>query len=153
MESNKEITTSDSKQPRDYKQMVKKIKKLVPYILILMIFLAVGFAGYFWYEVVALRKSSQTAIQEETSKLIASISKLIILPEGETPTVATVSDPEALKSQPFFINAQIGDKVLIYTKFKKAILYRPAENKIVEVAPINIGESVNPAPVSEPTGE
>ncbi|MBI2627214.1 MAG: hypothetical protein HYW77_03145 [Parcubacteria group bacterium] len=146
MEPNKNITTEKLKQLEDLKEaanqevtVVEKIKKLSPLILIAVVFIAVGLAGYFWYQAAALRKSSQIVVQEETLKLIASVSKLIILPEGETPTVATVSDLEALKSQPFFINAQIGDKVLIYTNLRKAILYRPAENKIVEVAPINIG--------------
>ncbi len=41
------------------------------------------------------------------------------------------------KGQPFFANAQVGDKVLIYYKAKKAILYNPTDNKIVEVGPIS----------------
>ena len=64
---------------------------------------------------------------------------MIVLPEDEIPTVATVSDPEKLKEQPFFSDAKKGDKVLIYANAKKAILYDPMANKIVTVAPINIG--------------
>ena len=50
--------------------------------------------------------------------------------------MATVSDPDELKKYPFFTNAQKGDKVLIYIINKKAILYRPDGDKIVEIAPI-----------------
>ena len=56
--------------------------------------------------------------------------------------MATVSDPEKLKDQPFFAKAQKGDKVLIYSNSQKAILYSPTEDKIVEVAPINSSAGV-----------
>ena len=87
-----------------------------------------------------LKQNPQMLAQEENKALVAKVGQLIVLPEGEEPTVATVNEPEKLKDQPFFANAKQGDKVLIYTKAKKAILYRTAENKIVEVAPVNIGE-------------
>jgi len=76
----------------------------------------------------------------DTARLITDISKLIVLPEGEEPTIATVSDPALLKSQPFFINAKQGDKVIIYAKAQKAILYDPIAGKIINVAPINLGD-------------
>ena len=69
------------------------------------------------------------------------VGKLIVLPEGEQPTVATVSDAESLREQPFFAQAKNGYKVLIYTNARKAILYDPLSNKIVDVAPLNIGET------------
>ena len=75
----------------------------------------------------------------EVKKLVAEVGNLVLLPEGETPTIATVSDPEALKAQPFFAGALKDDKVLIYTTAQKAILYRPSVGKIVQIAPINIG--------------
>ena len=84
-------------------------------------------------------QAAQEAAKEDVKKLIETIGKLIAVPKDETPTVATVTDTEKLKSSPFFINAQKGDRVLIYTTAKKAILYRPAENKIIEVGPISIG--------------
>lgn len=58
----------------------------------------------------------------------------MILPDKEKPTLATVTDVEALKKdQPFFEKAQNGDKVLVYVGDKKAIIYRPAEDLIVNV--------------------
>ncbi len=78
-------------------------------------------------------------IKAETNDLLSKVGKLIVLPQDEQPTIATVTDLEKLKSQPFFEKAQLGDKVIIYTKAKKAILYRPEENKIVELAPLTTG--------------
>lgn len=76
-------------------------------------------------------------VREETNLLVDEVGKLIVLPQDESPTIATVTDLEKLKSQPFFANAQIGDKVLIYARAQKAILYRPDQNKIIELAPLN----------------
>jgi hypothetical protein len=76
--------------------------------------------------------------QVELEKLVGA---LVDLPSGETPTVATVSDSAKLKEQAFFELAQNGDKVLIYSKAKKAYLYRPSTNKMVNIAPVNIGDT------------
>ena len=73
--------------------------------------------------------------------------KLIDLP-NETPTVATVTDSKKLKDQPFFSKVENGDKVLIFTKAKKAILFRPSTNKILDVAPLTITNNQNPAQVA-----
>ena len=106
---------------------------------------ALGSTFYFYSEYSAL-KNPDKSTQEETAKLIAQVGKLMVLPEGEVPTLAIVSDPEKLKDQAFFTNAKKGDRVLIYTNARKAILYNPETNKIVEVAPINIGNSQKSAP-------
>ncbi|MEK7168727.1 MAG: hypothetical protein AAB778_01830 [Patescibacteria group bacterium] len=82
----------------------------------------------------------QAQAQAEVDVLIAEVGKLLALPSDEKPTVATITDVEKLKEQTFFKNAMNNDKVLIYTKAKKAILYRPSENKIVEVGAVNINQ-------------
>lgn len=85
--------------------------------------------------------------QQAADQVIAEVGKLIELPQGEQPTIATVSDINKLKGQAFFTNAKNGDKVLIYTKAQKAILYDPTEKKIVEVGPINLNQTT-PSPVA-----
>jgi hypothetical protein len=65
--------------------------------------------------------------------ILEKVGKLIDIP-NETPTVATVSDVTKLTGQEFFAKAQNGDKVIIFPKAQKAILYRPGTNKIIEVA-------------------
>jgi len=78
--------------------------------------------------------------EKETLKLVARVSKIIRLPENETPNVAYVTDIEKLKGQAFFNNARNGDRILIYAQAKRAYLYRPTDNKIIEVAPINVAQ-------------
>ena len=73
--------------------------------------------------------------------LTEEVGKIFVLPKNEIPTIATVSDPSALKNQAFFADAKKGDKVLIYTNAKKAILYDPVIKKIINVAPVNTGDA------------
>ncbi len=119
-----------------------KLKIILLLFLIGFVLLA-GFSAYYFYnQYSALKKvDPQALIQKESRSLVEKVGRLIVLPEGEEPTIATVSDPEKLVSQPFFAHAKTGYKVLIYTNSKKAILYDPVLDKIVEVAPLNIGSS------------
>jgi hypothetical protein len=75
--------------------------------------------------------------KEKTQEIVSKVSRHMALPKDEDPTIATVSDKEKLKDQPFFQNAKNGDKVLIFTNAKKAILYDPVADLILEVASIN----------------
>lgn len=83
----------------------------------------------------------QEAAKLETEILVSRVSKIVELPKGEQPTVATVQDVSKLQNQAFFKNAQNGDKVLIFTEAKRAILFRPSTNKVIEIAPVNIGDN------------
>jgi len=90
----------------------------------------------------ASKQTSSTGVatgKNEAQQLTAKVGALFELPTTETPTVATVQDPSKLKNQTFFANAKAGDKVLMFGNAKEVILYRPSTNKIVQVAPINLG--------------
>ncbi len=85
---------------------------------------------------------------EDARQVLSQVNALLVLPAGELPTIATVNDLEKLKGQAFFQNAQVGDKVLIFSQSQKVVLYRPSENKIVEVAPINTAGAPASAEIS-----
>ncbi|MEQ1561507.1 MAG: hypothetical protein ABL899_02160 [Nitrospira sp.] len=106
-------------------------------IIILLIVLLVLSAGSGFYFYSKATGDPNKIAQKELASTIAVIGRLMVLPTNETPTMAIVSDPEKLKDQPFFVNAKKGDRVLIYTESRKAILYSPSQHRIVEVAPIN----------------
>lgn len=114
--------------------------KYIFYSLIIVALVALGLAGYFYYKLSIIKQNPQAVTQEETADLVAKVSLLAALPTNEIPTIATVADPEALKDQPFFAQAKKGDKVLIYAEAKKAILYSVTLNKILDIAPLNIGD-------------
>lgn len=137
---------------------LKRQKRLILWLAIAILLLAaIGTAGYYLKryrdsqaQLKKLSANSQQAAQDQNQQLIARIGKLTPLPTGETPTIATVTDITKLKDQPFFANAVNGDKVLIYTQAKKAYLYRPSTNKLINIAPVNLGAATTPAATQAP---
>ena len=131
------------KLPKDLlkDRIINQIRNPFVAIPLVLFVVAVVFAVYSYTQLAELRGDPQRVAEKEVEELVNRVGKLIVLPEGEQPTVATVSDVESLREQPFFAQAKNGDKVLIYTNARKVILYDPLSNKIVEVAPLNIGET------------
>ncbi len=121
----------------------------IPLLSSALIIVAV-IAIYFYWQNVQLQKNPQSVVQQQIKDLVTKVGHLILLPEGETPTIATITDPSLLKSQAFFINAQKGDQILIYTNAKEAILYRPVSNIIINVAPLTIGNNTSPTTTPTP---
>ncbi len=113
-------------------------------VLFLAIVSSVGWVTtYSKYKVL---KNPEIATQEELKEIISRVERFMVLPQDETPTLATVSDPEKLREQPFFANAQIGDKVLIYSQSRKAILWRPSSGKIIELSSVTPSETTSVSP-------
>lgn len=109
-----------------------------------MLFLSFGlYVMYNRYQMLEQLITSQTQLTDkEADEMLIKVGTLMSLPSDEKPTIATISDTQKLASQPFFINARIGDKVLIFNSAKKVILYRPEANKIINVAPLGSGGEV-----------
>ena len=120
----------------------KKIGIFLALLLILSGGIIGGISGYYYYNKFRaseklLIEASQTG-QTDVRSLIAKVGKLIKLPEDEEPTIAKVTDLNRLSNQPFFAKAKVGDRVLLYMQAKKAFLYDPVNNLIVEVGPLLI---------------
>jgi hypothetical protein len=127
-----------------------KLKKLIFTLVVILILAGVGGYYYFQYQKTQkLLKDPTQVTLAETKALVDKVGELIELP-SEEPRVATVSDKTKLIGQSFFAKAENGDKVLIYTLNKKAILYRPSTNKIIEVSSVNIQTDI--APQASPSG-
>ena len=143
-----------SESEREKKKISTKQAAFLTFVIVLV--LAIAAAVYFFFQYQKAQQLLQNptlAAQLQENALLAQVGKLMVLPTGEVPQVATVSDVSKLKDQPFFSNAKNGDKVLIYTKARQAILYDPIANKIINVAPVNLGNNtaVHPTVAATPT--
>jgi len=135
---------------------------LTKILAILLVVVAVG-AGWFYWKYTEAQKilggavggASQEEIQKEIEKEVrevtAAASKLLILPD-ETPQIATVVDPKILiEQQPFYEGVEKGDKVLFYAEAKKAVIYSPSRNLIVNVGPVYFSEEAENANIGTTT--
>jgi hypothetical protein len=61
----------------------------------------------------------------------------MMLPTNEAPLLATVTDKSSLKT-PFLQEADNNDKILIYEKAKRVIIYRPSLDRIIDVGPVEL---------------
>lgn len=119
-------------------------------IIFLVILLLASFSAVFLlYTKIKNTNAIPDDPKGDSQKTIKSVSKIFELPEGETPTVATIMSMEELKYQPFFARAKIGDKVLIYQKSLKVILWRPSTGKIIEISTLGAPEENNKDIVEE----
>lgn len=115
------------------------VTKKPTYAVIALIVLLI--LGGMWYQLSYMSEDAQQArAEKEADRLIAEVGTLILLPQGEKPIIYTVDEPELLKrQQPFFIDAQEGDYLLVYQGTAKAIIYRPDAHIIVNVGGIAAG--------------
>lgn len=88
----------------------------------------------------------QEQANDDARDIIARLGELMELPDEE-PIIATVQDPTQFADQPYFRNASVGDKVIIYNGARKAILFNPGTDRIVDIAPLRTD---NAEPTSAP---
>lgn len=117
-------------------------------ILIVFTIVAFAVASYFTYLRVELRKSVQDVAQsvevETDEEMLSRINKVYALPKTETPSIMYFDDIKSIPQQDFFKKALPGDRLVVYEKTGKAILYRPSTRQIIEISPISIIPSATP---------
>ena len=127
---------------------VKLNKKFLIFsFLALILVLALFFSFYFYrkYKLLSTNLSNPQQVKQAVAETVKLVGKHFLLPEGEEPLLITVTDIEKVKGQPFFAKAENGDRVLVYQNAKKAILYSPGKDRILEVGPVVPG-SPTPTP-------
>lgn len=112
----------------------------------ILIFLALIPGFYFYSQYRKLLNNPNTITQEKVETVVDKVNKLFDLPKNEVPTLATVSNVDKLSNQTFFAKAKNGDKVLVYSQAKRAFLYRPSINKIIEISAVTI-PTPSPSPM------
>lgn len=112
-------------------------------LLVLLLITAGGFGLVFYKYKTYFSSKADTAtrldrIKKDTVRLVKIVSRHVLLPVGEEPKVATIVDVEKLrKDQPvFYENAKNGDKVLIYFISKKAFIYDPENDIVINIGPV-----------------
>jgi hypothetical protein len=108
-------------------------------MLILLMGLAFGF--YQFQKINDANKLKNEQAQQAKAvvnddDIVRAVSKLMLLP-SEKPSVAVITDVANIKSeQPFFANAQDGDRILVYSD--RAVIYSVKNNLVVNTGPISL---------------
>ncbi|HVZ66916.1 MAG TPA: hypothetical protein VG917_01510 [Patescibacteria group bacterium] len=101
-----------------------------------------------------------TTETKETS-MIEKVAQIVAIPNQEQPSqIANISNIKKFSNNPFFINGQNGDVLIIYEKSKEAVLYRPSTNQVVAIGPfsndidnstVSASPTASPSPSLSPT--
>jgi hypothetical protein len=107
--------------------------------LVLVILVAGG--GYYAWQSNAAKgglanlSASSKLTDSQVSELVSRISKFLVVPNNENPSVVVIKDAAQLAAQQsFYKDAKDGDVLIVYST--RAIIYDIANNKLVNVGPI-----------------
>lgn len=126
---------------RDTNRFIKKNLKILATLAIAILFILLTYGYLHTRSELNRLSNSQAASQGATQDVVNKVGKLVELPSNETPKLVIVQDADKLKSQEFFARAKNGDRVLVYTKANRAILYRPSTNKIIEFSKLKFNNN------------
>ncbi len=132
----------------------KKKRRFIPKIstiIIVLLLLALAGGGYYFYNKYSetkqeVEKLSTVQGQQELNKtqinqLLGEMRSIIVLPSGEDPVVATITDVTKLNKNEFYKDAKNGDRVVVFANAEKAYIYRPDTKTIVNVGAFKIDKT------------
>jgi multidrug resistance efflux pump len=109
-------------------------------IVAAIVFAIVAIAAIFFAtQFFASQSTAETADDATKQRIVSKVENLYILPEG-APTVARVQNKDQLIGQAFYDHVENGDYLIVYDQAKLALIYREAADKLVNVAPIALGD-------------
>ncbi len=106
-------------------------KPLVAVLTILLVIAVAASAVLF----TKYRQLSSSNTKEERQQIIRTIQDVVALPD-EQPTLSTVVDASKFTNPTLKARAKDGDKLLVYAKAKRLILYRPSTKKVIDMLTI-----------------
>lgn len=110
----------------------RRIKKqLATTIVLVVLVVAAVVGGLYWWK-------ASSATQSELQSVKAKVGRLYLLPKDETPALVSVVDESKLSSSYLKQYAKTGDKLLLYQKQGKVIIYRPSIDKIVDIGVLEL---------------
>lgn len=88
---------------------------------------------------------SMKAQESVSDKSIAEEAKLVVeryidIGLEEIPSIIVVKDTNILAQQQYFEKVKAGDVILIYTVAKRAVVYRPSTEKVIDLIPLTYSE-------------
>ncbi|MET1033380.1 MAG: hypothetical protein ABWX94_02685 [Candidatus Saccharimonadales bacterium] len=120
-------------EAKEIKRRDKKMTMLFAFCVVLLVGV-VALAVLFFTQ---NGKNESTDNKAKSEQIIKQVSKLYVLPTEDSPTVAEIKDKNNLpKDQEFYVGAENGDFVLVYSKSKIALLYRESIHKLIRVSPV-----------------
>lgn len=80
--------------------------------------------------------------------VLAELEKRLVLPQGKA-LIFNLSDLTGLTDQPFFAKARPTDKLILFQHEKKAVIYNPISQKIVNIGPLLIIPATQEAKITD----
>ena len=131
-----------------------KYKKII--ILLLFLFIISTFFAWLFY-----LRSKQTGLKlfqkpvptktvriNPNQSILSELEKRLVLPKGSS-TIFNLSDLAGLTKQPFFAGAKPTDKLILFQEEKKAVLYDPIAQQIINIGPLLIVPATQEAEITK----
>jgi hypothetical protein len=114
----------------------------VKYIAAAILILVLAGGAYYYLGVYRPGQNPEVKAKKEQAELTGQISNHLMLPTDDEPVIYNIEDPELLKGQQkFFENSNKGDKLIVYPKTGKAVIYSPERDIVVNVGPVTFDQN------------